>query len=166
MCIIVDNNKLNVFLADPADEDSMPVRKWLDRGAGSIVYSTGGKFAEIPGRAKAKLARYVQAGKARRIPGNLFADDERDLKARADVRSDDPHVLALARATGVRLLYTADGKLKSDFKNKNIIDRPRGKVYSGARNAALLTRSVCASSGPRSASRPWPTSSTPPSPGT
>ena len=158
MCIIVDNNKFGDFLADPTHEDFVPIRKWLDRGAGSIVYSTDRKFAEIPGRAKAKLARYFQAGKARRIPGNLFAHDEHDLKARADVRSDDPHVLALARATGVRLLYTADGKLMSDFKNKDIIDRPRGKVYSGAGNANLLTRSVCASSGPRPASKSWPTS--------
>ena len=158
MCIIVDNNKFGDFLADPAHEDFLPIRKWLDRGAGSIVYSTDRKFAEIPVRAKAKLARYFQAGKARRIPGNLFADDERDLKARADVRSDDPHVLALARETGVRLLYTADRKLQRDFKDKNIIDRPRGKVYSGAGNANLLTPSACASSGPRPASKSWPTS--------
>ena len=159
MCIIVDTNKLDVFLAEPADEDSKPIRKWLGRGAGSIVYSTEGKFAqEIQGRAKAKLADYVRAGRAKHVPASQFVDEERKLETRADLRSDDPHVLALARVAGVRLLYTADNDLISDFTDKSFIDRPRGKVYSGARNAALLTNSVCTSS--------WPTSSTPPSPGT
>ena len=60
----------------------------------------------------------------------------------------DPRVLALARAAGVRLLYTADGDLISDFKDKSFTDRPRGKVYSGAHNAELLTGSVCAPPGP------------------
>ena len=149
MCIIVDANKLGAFLADPADEDSRPIRRWLDRGAGSLVYSTGGRFAqEIRGRVRAKLADYVRAGRAKLVPESRFADDERSLEARADLRSDDPHVLALARAAGVRLLYTGDRNLILDFRNKNFIDRPRGKVYSGARNAGLLTGSVCASPGP------------------
>lgn len=60
-----------------------------------------------------------------------------------DRRSDDPHVLALARATGVRLLYTGDPGLIADFKDKKFIDQPRGKVYSSAANAQLLTRTVC-----------------------
>ena len=149
MCIIVDTNKLGAFLADPADEDSGPIREWLGRGAGSIVYSTGSKFAqEIQGRVKARLADYVRAGRAKLIPESRFSDDERKLKNRADLRSDDPHVLALARAAGVRLLYTADRKLILDFKDKRFIDQPRGKVYSGVRNAGLLTGSVCAPPGP------------------
>ncbi len=145
MCIIVDTNKLGDLLADPASEDSGPIRDWLNRGKGSIVYSTDGRFAkEIRGRARAKLAVYEQAGRATKIPGSRFADDERNLKTRANLRSDDPHVLALARAAGVRLLYTADRDLISDFTDRRVIDRPRGKVYSGARNAALLTSSACA----------------------
>ena len=146
MCIIVDTNKLGTFLADPPDDDSRPIHKWLDRRAGSIVYSTGGRFAqEIQGRVRTRLADYVRDGRAKLIPASRFADDERDLKARADLRSDDPHVLALARAARVRLLYTADRDLISDFTDKRFIDGPRGRVYSGARNASLLTRSVCAS---------------------
>ena len=149
MCIIVDANKLGAFLADPADEDSRPIRRWLDRGAGSLVYSTGGKFKEeIQGRYKNKLADYARAGRAKLIPESRFAADERSLEARADLRSDDPHVLALARTAGVRLLYTGDRNLILDFKDKNFIDRPRGKVYSGAHNATLLTGSVCASPRP------------------
>ena len=145
MCIIVDTNKLGDLLADPVSENSAPIREWLNRGKGSIVYSTDGRFAtEVRGRARARLADYVRAGRAKLIPGSRFADDERNLKTRANLRSDDPHVLALARAAGVRLLYTADSDLISDFKDRRVIDHPRGKVYSGAHNAALLTRSACA----------------------
>lgn len=143
MCIIVDADRLGTFLADPVHEDAAPIREWLDRRGGRIVYSTGGKFAhEIGRRLRIKLADYVRAGKAAYVPPERFVDDE--IALRPMIRSNDPHVLALARATGVRLLYTGDGNLGRDFKDKRFIDRPRGKVYSRAGNADLLTRSTCA----------------------
>ena len=143
MCIIVDASRLGSFLADPPDEDSSLVRKWLDKG-GTLVYSTESIFAkEITGRAKRKLLDYVRAGKAKSIPKEHFIEDEMSLRSRLDLRSDDPHVLALARTSGARLLYTGDNDLIADFKNKKFIDNPRGKVYSRAANANLLTRSVC-----------------------
>ncbi|MYN63918.1 MAG: hypothetical protein F4X11_02640 [Acidobacteria bacterium] len=143
MCIIVDANRLGAFLADPATEDAAPIRNWLDRG-GRIVYSTGGAFAtEVGYRTRAKLLSYAQAGKAKLIPADQFAEDERAMRDSTDRRSDDPHVLALARWTGVRLLYTGDPGLIADFKNKKLVDRPRGKVYSRAANASLLTRTAC-----------------------
>ena len=44
--------------------------------------------------------------------------------------SNDPHVLALAIVSGARLLYSNDADLQQDFKDKRLIDKPRGKVYS------------------------------------
>ena len=141
MCMIVDANRLGIFLADPVHEDSVPVRTWLDAQGGRIVYSTGGKFAqEIVGKARTKLAAYARAGKAVFVSPEHFEADADALAPR--IRSDDPHVLALARVTGVRLLYTGDGDLIDDFKDRSLIS-PRGRVYSRAGNANLLTRSVC-----------------------
>ena len=143
MCMIIDANRLGRFLADPVHEDAAPIRDWLDRRDGRIVYSTGGKFSREVGRGlRSKLAGYVRAGKAIFVPPERFANDE--IALRPIISSDDPHVLALARATGVRLLYTADGDLTDDFKDKRFINGPRGKVYSRAVNADLLTRSACA----------------------
>lgn len=144
MCLIVDANRLGVFLADPATTDAAPIRRWIDRGHGRIVYSTGGTFArEITGRTRDRLAVYVRAGRAQLVPADRFADDERALREDADLRSDDPHVLALARATGARVLYTGDAALMADFKNRKFI-RPRGgKVYSRAANKRILTKAVC-----------------------
>lgn len=140
--MIVDASRLGTFLADPIHDDAAPIRDWLDRRGGRIVYSTEGKFAgEVVGRARARLAAYAQAGKAIYVPAERFLEYARDLEPL--IRSNDSHVLALAKATGVRLLYTGDPDLIRDFKDKQFIDNPRGKVYSGAGNTRLLTRSAC-----------------------
>lgn len=141
--MIVDASRLGLFLAEPVHEDSVPIRKWLDKQGGRIVYSTAGKFSkEVVGKARTKLEAYYRAGKAVYVPLERFEEDVNTLAPQ--ILSDDPHVIALARATGVRLLYTGDGALANDFKDKRVIDRPRGKVYSRAGNAHLLTRSACA----------------------
>ena len=44
--------------------------------------------------------------------------------------SDDEHVIALARVSGARLLFTNDGDLQADFKNPGIINGPRGVIYT------------------------------------
>ena len=145
MCMIVDANKLGEFLADPPNADALPIRNWLGRRSGSLVYSTGGAFKrELGGTARRKLADFAQAGKARLVPAARFAKDEAELRASGQLRSNDPHVLALARASGARLLYTGDDDLKADFKDHRLISAPRGKIYSGAANANLLTASACA----------------------
>jgi len=144
MCIIVDANRLGPLLSDPAAADAAPIHDWLRRG-GRIVYSTGGAFArEVGRRTRDRLLTFVRAGRAESIPADRFAADERALTARPDLRSDDAHVLALARKTGVRLLYTGDRDLIEDFKDKQFIDRPRGKVYTRAENARLLAATACA----------------------
>ena len=145
MCIIVDANRLGKVLAEPADEDAAPIREWLNRKGGSILYSTGGAFAgELGHEAKIKLKDYSRAGKAKLFPASKFEHDLRDLQAQGGFRSNDPHILALARASRARLLYTGDRNLIADFKDKRFIDNPRGKIYSGVANANLLTRSTCA----------------------
>ena len=144
MCIIVDANKMGTFLADPIRDEVAPIHQWLEKKSGTLVYSTGGKFAlEVGETSKQKLASYMRAGRAKLVDATDFEADERHLNDIAVLRSDDPHVLALARFSGARVLYTADRDLKDDFKDKRIIDSPRGKIYSRQQHASLLTRSMC-----------------------
>lgn len=144
MCIIVDANRLGMFLAEPPREDAVPIRRWLDTRGGTLVYSTGSQFAnELGHNAKRKLAAYYRAGKARLVPARRFAEDEAQLKASGKLRSNDSHVLALARASGARLLYTGDPDLIADFKDHRLVRNPRGKIYSGAANADLLADNAC-----------------------
>ena len=141
MCIIVDTNKLGGFLGEPSDPESEPIHQWLDRGWGRIVYSTRGKFqTELQPTAQRKLLTYAQRGDARLIPN--ISEEVQALQKQGGFKSDDPHIIALARTSGARLLYTADRALIADFKNSALI-RPRGKVYSGARNKRLLTQRAC-----------------------
>lgn len=141
MCIIVDANRLGDFFAQPTKPDAQPIHDWLRRG-GKLIYSNGGKFrTDIGARIKAKLADYVRAGRADLVPYTTISGTASELRDK--IKSDDPHVLALALYAKVRVLYTHDGKLVDDFKNKRFIDRPRGTIYTGAGNSNLLTPSLC-----------------------
>ena len=144
MCMIVDANRIGGLLGDPPDEDSAPVRHWIESGKGRIVYSTGGQFAEeIVGKAKQKFVEYSRAGRAKLVPHDDFAEIEQGLRNDRRLRSDDPHIIALALTSGARLLFSGDGDLIEDFTSPQIIKQPRGKVYSSVRNTDLLNRSRC-----------------------
>ena len=88
----------------------------------------------------------------------LLNDDAVDGKAREleqqnACRSDDEHVIAVAQLGGARLLYSNDSDLQDDFRDKALIDQPRGKVYSTtdrdvltrAHQRLLANRNLCRS---------------------
>ena len=66
-------------------------------------------------------------------------------------KSNDPHVIALAQISGARLLYSNDNTLQDDFQDKNLLDNPRGKVYTTlvnrhvtpAHESLLRRRNLC-----------------------
>ena len=63
-----------------------------------------------------------------------------DLKGKK-LQSNDRHIIALAKASGARLLYTGDGKLlRKDFDNKAYIDNPTGKIYPKGKKAKELKK--------------------------
>ena len=124
MCIIVDANKMGIFLADPVREEVKPIHDWLARQGGKLVYSTGSQFAK-------------------QVPVEDIEEEEKLLRKNPIVGSHDPHILALARFSGARVLYTSDKDLSADFKKKKLIDGPRGKIYTRPANARLLTQLPC-----------------------
>ena len=140
MCVIIDANVLGKFLSEPEDEDCDPIYQWLRKG-GKIVYSSGGQFGhEIGASARGKLSELASKGNAIFIGAQEFQDIEASVKADGLCRSDDFHTLALAKFTRARL-YTKDRKLIHD--NKDLIDKPRGRIYTSKSNKDLLNRSVC-----------------------
>ena len=150
MCMIVDTNRLSVFLRKPNNEDVVPIRDWLNKGRGKVVYSTGGKFEkDINEFARNTLNELTRGGKAKLIPQQQLKSDISRLEKDSNYESNDAHVLALAVVSGARLLYTEDKALRDDFKKgkwkngKFIISNPRGKLYSSKDNSDLLTADVC-----------------------
>ena len=144
VCIIIDKNKHGQFLQEPPTEDMQPIHDWIRKQGGKLVYSTGGKFSEeFSGRAKARLDVYRQVNVAKLIPPE---EVEKKLnKLDMDLlKSDDPHIIALALAAKVNLLCTGDRDLMDDFRNPRIMGKGnKGKIYSSARNEDLLRRDTC-----------------------
>ena len=155
MCAILDRNKFGEFIHKT--EEGGHFRKWLDAEGGCIVYPVDDQSGEVPtefaGYVRAlvqeysdsrKLGRalldYRARGKMRRFPASGIAPH---LPALKRVRSDDRHILALALASGARLLYTADKQLAKDFQNPDIIGNPAGKVYMSAAHRDRLRPDIC-----------------------
>lgn len=133
MCAIVDNNvRHQVFggkdSQTPAGEFFL---NWLDNRKGKLV--VGGKLLDELseyGNFSNWLQQAVQAGNAIRWDYEKVAAETAALEARRVCRSDDAHVLALARVSGARLLFSNDRDLQDDFGNREIIHDPRGRVYT------------------------------------
>ena len=94
---------------------------------------------------KTSLKRHIEEadrkGIIKRIKDQKVDALTKKLQDQRGFRSNDPHVLALAQASGARLLYSNDGDLQKDFGNKELIDQPRGKVYSTKRGGGKFQRS-------------------------
>lgn len=65
-------------------------------------------------------------------------ESEQEKLEEIGYESNDPHILAFARACGARMLYTADKKLIKDFENPDIINEPEGRIYSNAETKNIL----------------------------
>lgn len=135
MCAILDNDVVHeVFGRDrpPAGE---AFRRWIDSGRGQLI--VGGRLRQELGGNRAFRSWLQQAllgGQAISVNDEAVEKKTTALK-RSDVcRSNDPHIVALAQLSNARLLYSNDDDLRHDFGNKQLIDQPRGKVYSTKRS--------------------------------
>ena len=145
MCIIIDANVSHQIA--PPSVDARPVVDWLESRSGLLVIG-GRNTDELI--ANSRVARWLrslqQAGRVRVIRcGDLDAEEVALLNLALCV-SNDLHILALARLSGARLVYSNDQDLHTDFRNPALISRPRGKVYQVAGHRHLLRLSACRSS--------------------
>ena len=130
MCAIIDANVAHEVFGENRPEAGVKFFEWIEEKGGRLV--AGGKLLAELYRTPARM--WVQQ---RLLAGEITTEDKNEVNAKTDqlhnegsCKSDDPHVIALAQVSGARLLYSNDGDLQEDFGNKNLIDRPRGKVYS------------------------------------
>src|SRR4051812_4681249 len=118
MCLIVDANVAPEFFCtqEPKTDD---LRKAVFSGGCCVVY--GGHLAIEYSRiekAKAIILALDRAGKARAVAGDPLFARTKELKASGAVKSNDPHIIALAQISGSRLLHSRDVALHEDFTNK------------------------------------------------
>ncbi len=143
MCLILDANIIHKVFPSPS-ADHQPVQEALTSLRVTMVYGGQLRREYLQIRwFRAFLRRLDQTGAAK-----IFPDDEVDAQTEAirlagGYLSDDPHILALAIVTNVRLLCSEDHNLSTDFTNGDIIRDPRGSVYRRAEHAHLLRRHCC-----------------------
>lgn len=151
MCIIIDANVAARIFAVPCEDDFAPLWDWIENKNGRMVF--GGKHAaelRKVGRAARRLTELWRAGLALEVNKSDITREEKKLPKAPVRRSDDSHVLALARASGARILCTGDGNLEADFKNLKLVPSPRGKIYKNANHKRLLGHNnICKGRPPR-----------------
>ncbi len=139
MCAIIDACVATRVFVAKNDPDLVKIRM-LTRKL-EVVY--GGELAREYAKLKtvARIVRLLdQAGIAKKHKDKLVDDENKIVKTLNLCTSNDTHVIALARVARARLLCSADKGLHIDFKNKKLIDKPRGRIYQNATHAGLLKR--------------------------
>lgn len=136
MCAIVDANVASEVFGSNLPPAGEKFFEWLNKGNGRLV--VGGKLLE---ELEKSSADFIYWGLEARRAGRMKIVNKSEVDARTEqiqrenkIRSDDPHVIALAQVSGARLLYSNDGDLQQDFRNEKLIDDPRGNVYSTRRD--------------------------------
>ena len=139
MCVIVDAS-IAVDTLCGRDPEFRPVLRALLGKRTTLV--VGGKvlrreYAKIPSISSI-LTSLDQVGRLRREKDSTVDSETEAVKAMAVCRSNDVHIIALARVGKVHLLCTKDGKLTQDFLNSVLI--ASGNVYKRASHAKLITK--------------------------
>ena len=131
MCVIIDASICTDFCTRPKSTGFTRVHSWLDSGKGRIVIGGTKYRKELSGIGDAMrlLAGYAQAGIAIQYSDAPIDAEAAQIERESVHNSDDEHVLALARVSGARILCTDDRDLMSDFKDVNLVPKPRGRVF-------------------------------------
>lgn len=134
MCtrIIIDASVFGKLRSSKMD----PFWNWMNSGHGIIVYTDGGKYdEELRKRAHEvaykRFVSYRQKGQLRLSKWDQVREYESALDTAA-LQSNDPHIVALAQASGTLVLCTCDGDLKHDFLNRDLlppVQKRRRAVY-------------------------------------
>ena len=136
MCAIVDANVRDEVFGGAVSPAGEFFFDWLSTRGRLVV---GGKLRDELAENqnfRVWLSQAVQSGRARIFNDSMVESATSDVLAEGVCQSNDPHVIALARISGVRLLYTNDGLLQNDFKA--IIHE--GVIYTTRRSKETVTR--------------------------
>ena len=144
MClVIVDADVAARVLITPNDREfGLLNRALFGRRRPNPILIYGGRLGDEYRRSRV-IARAVlsldRAGRARAVADVEIEAEAQDIRTNGTAFSNDDHVLALARVSGARILCSKDRALRADFKNRAILNGPRGKLYSKGSHKAVLT---------------------------
>ncbi len=138
MCLIVDANLCSVIFKKTNDKAFENLRLAIFSSQLTLIH--GGKLTDEYRKAGVLdvIASLSRSGRAIKVPDELIDAQLAMIEDRCT--SNDHHVIALARADRQlgRVLCSNDLALRIDFKNKGLIDKPRGTIYSPSRHKPSL----------------------------
>jgi len=145
VCIIIDINCLSsVFNNDDPDyKDFKPVNDWIYKGKGKIVMG-GSKYNEELSQARKYLRLITELSRRNKV---VHCDDTVVDNHQAIIEGliddngcDDPHLIAIVRATHVRLVCTKEERAIKYLKNIQLYEHSthRPKIYRRAEHHNLL----------------------------
>lgn len=140
MSLIVDTNQIAaIFDNEISGSFETKIRKFIF--SGSTILVCGGRlkreYLEVR-KALPDLTRLFRMGLLRYYNDNQV-DQEEARYSDLSISSDDPHVLALARISGCRVLISRDHRLAADFKNPKFL-QPKGSVINKVAHDSVLRR--------------------------
>ena len=149
MCMILDKNRWGDFFKEKPD--MVPIHNWLKKRNGKLVYSKqimtdGEEPKNLKRFIEGKIKRFtegrrtgqIKRGQIKRIDSIKVTDAINNIKNKYKLKSNDIHILGLAKASNTKLLCSNDKDLQKDFKK--II---KGNIYTNEKNKALLTKDIC-----------------------
>lgn len=144
MCIILDTNILSCVFSSTSirHEDFEPVLKWITAGHGRIVYGGEKYKAEISKTPYLKIFSILNTFN-RTIPLNdVLVDNEQHFieSIENDPDFDDPHIIAMVRVSGCKLICSNDIRSIRFVSDKKFYTSPikPPKFYTKKRNRSLL----------------------------
>lgn len=147
MCLIVDANVVHKVFDANGPATHRPVWNALFGKNAFARFVIGGRLLREyvkGGLSLARIQEWQRAGVAI-VRREVEVDaEEAEVKKIGMCRSNDQHVIALARLAGVRLLCTDESGRKPnsvvrDWKNRKIMS-PAGCIYRDKSHAALLRK--------------------------
>ena len=151
MCAIIDANVSPEVFGDDRTPRGRLLFEWLTGGRTGRLVVGGKLLRELRqyGKFKVWLREALSAGRARCIRDAVVDAETESIRAGQSCQSNDHHIIALARVSGARLLFTNDRNLEKDFKNQALVPDPRGKIYKDPDHRQLLNQhDLCPSRSP------------------
>jgi hypothetical protein len=139
VCVIIDADVASLVFRYPPDLDFAPVFNWLTDPLRNGCLAYGGRLTgqlRQIGVVRRWLVQLDRAGRAHKSSDEEVTDEEQSVTPLC--KSDDPHIIALARISGARTLCSRDGGLHQDFTNGDLVATPRGAVYQNPTHTHLL----------------------------
>ncbi|MCQ3802637.1 MAG: hypothetical protein OXC98_09670 [bacterium] len=142
MCAIIDAHVIKELLKGVGTAGSFFLSQVED---GKIKIAFGGQklreeYWDSGNNVRMWLVGAINAGLVQIQDDDRVNRQAKQLVKDPRIRSDDWHILALAQISGARLLYSYDGDLRDDFKDKTLINKPSGKLYAGSKREALAKK--------------------------